>query len=34
MSQLNSTNRKRMEAEAMKNKDSFDAMVKFAKAAV
>jgi len=34
MSQLNSTNRKRMEAEAMKDKKSFDAMVQFAKAAV
>ena len=34
MSQLNSTNRKRMEAEAMKDKKSFDAMIKFAKAAV
>lgn len=33
MKQLNSTNRKRMETEAMKDKDSFDAMVKFAKAA-
>jgi len=34
MKQLNSTNRKRMETEAMKDKDSFDSMVKFAKAAV
>ena len=34
MSQLNSTNRKRMEVEAMKDKKSFDAMVQFAKAAV
>ena len=34
MKQLNSTNRKRMETEAMKDKDSFDTMVKFAMAAV
>jgi len=34
MKQLNSTNRKRMETEAMKDKDSFNSMVKFAKAAV
>jgi hypothetical protein len=34
MKQLNSTNRKRMETEAMKDKDSFDTMAKFAKAAV
>ena len=34
MKQLNPTNRKRMETEAMKDKDSFDSMVKFAKAAV
>ena len=34
MNELNSTNRKRMEAEAMKDKKSFDAMIKFAKAAV
>jgi len=34
MKQLNSTNRKRMETEAMKDKNSFDSMVKFAKAAV
>jgi hypothetical protein len=34
MNELNTTNRKRMETEAMKDKDSFDSMVKFAKAAV
>ena len=33
MKQLNPGNRKKMEAEAMKNKKSFDAMVDFAKAA-
>jgi len=33
MKQLNTSNRKKMEAEAMKDKKSFDAMVTFAKAA-
>jgi len=34
LSQLNASNKKRMEAEAMKNKSSFESMVKFAKATV
>jgi len=34
MGQLSANNRKRMEAEAMKDKQSFESMVKFAKAAV
>ena len=34
MNELNTTNRKRMETEAMKDTESFEAMLKFAKAAV
>ena len=34
LSQLSASNKKRMEAEAMKNKSSFESMVKFAKATV